>query len=244
MAKFHKLKIADVRNETSDCVSVSFAVPDELRSEYKFIQGQYLTLKLFVNGEDIRRSYSICSGVHEGELRVAVKRVKEGKGSNFINDNFKAGQEVEIMTPMGGFHSPMDPYHKKNYVLFAGGSGITPMCSIIKTVLQDEPGSTLLLFYGNLNEDATIFRKELNEIAEKNSSRLKIHYILDKPQNPLDDIFKGIMTAEKVKTLIGKFVDLSKDNEFFICGPTPMMDHVRKTLEDISVEKNRIHIEY
>ena len=244
MAKFHKLKIADVRNETSDCVSVSFAVPDELRSEYKFIQGQYLTLKLFVNGEDIRRSYSICSGVHEGELRVAVKRVKEGKGSNFINDNFKLGQEIEVMTPMGGFHSPMNPYHKKNYVLFAGGSGITPMCSIIKTVLQEELNSSLLLFYGNLNEEATIFRKQLNELKEKNSQRLKIFYVLDKPQQKADELFTGIMTEEKIKMLVGKFVDLSKDNEFFICGPTPMMDNARKVLEGFGVEKNRIHIEY
>ena len=244
MAKFYKLKVADVHKETSDCVSVSFEVPASLKEEYKFIQGQYLTLKLLVNGEEVRRSYSVCSGVHEGELRVAIKRVKDGKGSNFINDNFQIGQEVEVMTPMGGFHSPMNPYHKKNYVLFAGGSGITPMCSIIKTVLHDEPNSTLLLFYGNLDEDATIFRKQLDELREKNSQQLKIFYILDKPKQNIDETFKGIMTAEKVKTLISKFVDLNKDNEFFICGPTLMMDNVRKTLEDLSVEKNRIHIEY
>ncbi|MBI3502684.1 MAG: 2Fe-2S iron-sulfur cluster binding domain-containing protein [Bacteroidetes bacterium] len=244
MAKFHKLKISDVRKETSDCVSVAFEIPASLKEEYKFIQGQYLTLKLFVSGEEIRRSYSICSGVHEGELRVAIKRVKEGKGSNFINDNFNVRQEVEVMTPMGGFHSPMNPYHKKNYVLFAGGSGITPMCSIIKTVLHDEPNSTILLFYGNLNEDATIFRKQLNELKDKNSQRLKLFYILDKPQHPIDETFKGIMTGEKVQLLIVKFVDMSKDNEFFICGPTPMMDNVRKVLEDLAAEKNKIHIEY
>src|ERR1051326_5586330 len=186
MAKFYKLKVADVRKETADCVSVTFDVPAEHRTEYKFIQGQYLTLKLLINKEEVRRSYSICSGVHEGELRVAIKRVKDGKGSNFINDNFKAGQEIEVMTPMGGFHSPMNPYHKKNYVLFAGGSGITPMCSIIKTVLQEELNSSLLLFYGNLNEEATIFRKQLNELKEKNSQRLKIFYVLDKPQQKAD----------------------------------------------------------
>ena len=244
MAKFHKLKIADVRNETADCVSVSFDVPVTLKDEFKFIQGQYLTLKLTVKGEEVRRSYSVCSGVHDNELRVAVKRVKEGKGSNFIYDNFKPGQEVEVMTPMGGFHSPMNAGNKKNYVLFAGGSGITPMCSIIKTVLTDEPNSTLLLFYGNLNEEATIFRKQLNELAEKNASRLKIYYILDKPQQPTDDLFKGVMTAGKVKLLVQKFVDVKADNEFFICGPTPMMDNVRTVLESLKVDKPRIHIEY
>jgi len=244
MAKFYKLKVADVRKETADCVSVAFEVPAELKSEYKFIQGQYLTLKLFVKGDEVRRSYSVCSGVYENELRVAIKRVKDGKGSNFINDTFKMGQEVEVMTPLGGFHSPMNPQHKKNYILFAGGSGITPMSSIIKTVLKDEPNSTLQLFYGNLNEEATIFRNQLNELVEKNASRLKIYYILDKPQQPMDELFKGMMTPEKVKKLVNKYVDQNGDHEFFICGPALMMDNVRKMLEDLSVEKNRIHIEY
>lgn len=244
MAKFYTLKIADVRKETADCVSVAFDVPSSFKSEYKFIQGQYLTLKLRVGGEEVRRSYSICSGVHENELRVAVKRVKDGKGSNFIYDNFKTGQEVEVMTPMGGFHTIMNTHHKKNYVLFAGGSGITPMFSIIKTVLKEEPNSTLQLFYGNLDEEATIFRNQLNELADANPSKLKIHYILDKPKNSIDEIFKGVMTGDKVKILLAKFVDLKLDNEFFICGPTPMMDNVRKALEELSVEKNTIHIEY
>ena len=118
------------------------------------------------------------------------------------------------------------------------------MCSIIKTVLQDEPNSTLQLFYGNLNEEATIFRRQLNELAEKNPSRLKIHYILDKPQQPIDELFKGMMTMEKVKLLVQKFVTQNLNNEYFICGPGLMMDNVRKVLEDLSVEKNRIHMEY
>jgi len=244
MAKFHKLKVSDVRKETADCVSVAFEVPSSLKEEYKFIQGQYLTLKLFVNGEEVRRSYSVCSGVHENELRVAIKRVKGGKGSNFINDNFKIGQEIEVMTPMGGFHSPMNAQHKKNYVLFAGGSGITPMTSIIKTVLHDEPNSTIQLFYGNLNEEAAIFRSQLNELADKNSSRFKINYILDKPRQPIDELFIGMMTEEKIKKLVNKFVDQKSDHEFFICGPTSMMDNARKVLESLSIEKSRIHIEY
>ena len=244
MAKFHKLKIADMRTETADSVSVSFDVPENLKTDYKFIQGQYLTLKLIVNGEEVRRSYSICSGINENELRVAVKRVKGGRGSNFINDNLKVGNEIEVMTPMGGFHSPMNASHKKNYVLFAGGSGITPMVSIIKTVLQAEPNSSLQLFYGNLNEDATIFRNALSELADKNSSRFSIYHILDKPTTSIPDLHKGIMTEEKVKGLLSAYIDLKKDNEFFICGPTPMMDNARKVLESFKTEKTRIHIEY
>ncbi|HEY6161767.1 MAG TPA: FAD-binding oxidoreductase, partial [Bacteroidia bacterium] len=131
MAKFHKLKVADVRKETPDCVSIAFNVPPELKDEYAYKQGQYLTFKLTVNGEEIRRSYSLCSSpVEDAELRVAIKRVKNGRGSNFLNSNIKVGDELEVMTPMGNFHSPVNASGKKNYVLIAGGSGITPMLSI------------------------------------------------------------------------------------------------------------------
>lgn len=244
MAQFHKLKVSDIRKETADCVSVAFDIPAELKNEYKFIQGQYLTLKLFVNGEEVRRSYSICTSPLEREMRVAVKKVSGGKGSNFINDNLKTGNEVEVMTPMGGFHSPMNASHKKSYTLFAGGSGITPMLSIIKTVLESEPNSSLILFYGNLNEEATIFKKQLDELAQKNSSRFKLYYVFDKPASLIEDLYKGIITKEKAKALFEKHVSLSADNEFFICGPKPMMDNVREILEEKKVDKARIHIEY
>ena len=244
MAKFHKLKVADVRKETADCVSVAFTIPDNLRAEYKFIQGQYLTLKLFVNGEEIRRSYSICSSPLENEMRVAVKRVKDGRGSNFINDKLNAGDEVEVMNPMGSFHSSISSINKKNYVLFAGGSGITPIFSIVKTVLQSEPNSTIQLVYGNLNEEAIIFKQQLDELARTNSSRLKIYYILDKPTSSVPDLHKGLMTEDKANTLISAYVNIKSDNEYFICGPTPMMDNVKAVLEKLNVEKPRVHIEY
>jgi ring-1,2-phenylacetyl-CoA epoxidase subunit PaaE len=244
MSKFHKLKIADVRKETADCVSVAFDVPSSLKKEYAFIQGQYLTLKLFVNGEEIRRSYSICSSPLENELRVAVKRVNGGRGSNYINDNMKIGAELEVMTPMGGFYSPMNAAHKKNYVLFAGGSGITPMLSIVKTVLHVEPNSTLILFYGNLNEESTIFKKRLDELNSANASRFKLRYVFDKPVSPTDELYAGIITKGKAKKLLEKYVSFSGDNEFFVCGPGPMMDNVRETLEEKKIDKSKIHIEY
>jgi ring-1,2-phenylacetyl-CoA epoxidase subunit PaaE len=170
--------------------------------------------------------------------------VKDGKGSIFIYDTFKAGQEVEVMTPMGSFHSPMNESHKKNYVLFAGGSGITPIFSILKTVLQAEPNSSLILFYGNLDEASTIFKKELDALSQKTPSRFKLHYIFDKPVSPTEDIYKGMLTKEKVKMLVDKHISLSADNEFFICGPKPMMDNVRETLEEKKIDKAGIHIEY
>ena len=245
MAKFHKLKVADVRKETADCVSIAFNVPAELKEEYKYIQGQYLTFKLAVKGEEIRRSYSLCSSpVTETELRVAIKKVKDGRGSGFLNESTKIGDELDVMTPMGTFHSALNASNAKNYVLFAGGSGITPMFSIIKTVLSAEPKSTIQLFYGNLNEEAAIFKKQLDELATANSSRLNIVHVLDKPNSAIDDLHKGIMSTDKIKALITKYLDLKKDSEFFICGPGPMMENAKNILEGLKVEKKRIHIEY
>jgi ring-1,2-phenylacetyl-CoA epoxidase subunit PaaE len=244
MAKFNKLRVADVRTETADCVSVAFHVPDALKTDYVFKAGQYLTLKLFVGGEELRRSYSICTSPVENELRVAVKRVQGGKGSNYINDKIKPGEEIDVMTPMGSFHSLMHPSHKINYVLFAGGSGITPMLSIIKTVLSAEPNSTIQLFYGNLNEQATIFKKQIDALAAENSNRLNVYYIFDKPQQATDVLFTGLMTNEKITELVSKFVNTQVESEFFICGPSVMMENAKQVIEGKGIAKQKIHIEY
>jgi ring-1,2-phenylacetyl-CoA epoxidase subunit PaaE len=244
MTHFYKLKVNDVRRETADCVSVAFEVPLALKNEFGFIQGQYLTFKLSVTGEELRRSYSICSSPLEKDMRVAVKRVKGGRVSNFINDQFKPGLEVEVMKPMGGFHSPMNASHKKQYVLFAGGSGITPMLSILKTVLTAEPHSTLKLFYGNLNEEATIFKKQLDDLALQHPSRLSIQYVFEKPVFPTDELYKGLLSEEKITELLDRHTALSLDSEFFICGPLPMMDNAKAVLEKKQIERVQIHIEY
>lgn len=245
MAKFHKVKVADVRKETEDCVSIAFDIPANLKQEYSYIQGQYLTLKLFVKGEELRRSYSICSSpTAENEIRIAVKRVKDGRGSNYVYDKLKAGDELEVMTPMGNFYSEMKSSNKKNYVLFAGGSGITPMLSIVKTVLKEEPQSTIQLFYGNQNEESTIFKKQLDEFEKNNSSRLKVVHVLDKPATQIPALQQGILSKEKITALIENYVGLNLNNEFFICGPTPMMDNCKAVLEQLKIEKSKIHIEY
>jgi ring-1,2-phenylacetyl-CoA epoxidase subunit PaaE len=245
MAKFNTLTIKDINRETADSVSVAFNVPDNLKNDYKFIQGQYITLKRLFNGEDVRRSYSICSSpVTENELRVAVKEVPGGKFSTWLNREAKVGDTLEVMTPMGNFYSEMNPANNKHYVLFAGGSGITPMYSILKTVLAAEPKSTITLFYANRNEESIIFKNGIKEIAEKNSDRFKVYHILDAAPAGYADLYKGILSKEKVKALIENHVGLNSNNEFFICGPTPMMDNVREVLESLKVEKNKIHIEY
>jgi ring-1,2-phenylacetyl-CoA epoxidase subunit PaaE len=243
MARFHSLKIREITRETADCVSVVFDIPAGLKEEFNYIQGQYLTLKLKVKGEELRRSYSLCtSPVADSELRVAVKKVKDGRASTFINDSLKVGDEMEVMSPMGNFHSPLDASNQKNYILFAGGSGITPMLSIIKTVLKSEPKSTITLFYGNRDEASTIFKKQLDELAVSNASRLKINHILENGSN--DELFRGILSVEKVKALAAKFIDLKADNVFFICGPGPMMENVKTVLGESDVDPKKIHIEY
>jgi ring-1,2-phenylacetyl-CoA epoxidase subunit PaaE len=246
MARFHRLAVADIRRETSDCVSISFDIPKDIKEEFRFIQGQYVTLKLMVNGEELRRSYSICSSpVTEDELRIAVKAVKGGKGSVYINQSLKKGDVLEVMTPMGNFYSPLSPKHKKTYVLFAGGSGITPMLSIIKTVLAFEPGSGLVLFYGNLNEEATIFKNILDQIAQDNPDRFKVYYIFDQPKQKVSDpLYQGILTRDKIEALMNAHLNYNQDWEFFVCGPTPMMDNVKSTLIKRGTENSRIHIEY
>ncbi len=244
-AKFHTLKVAEVRQETADCISIAFDIPAELASDYKYIQGQYITLKIILNGEDVRRSYSVCSSPLLNEpLRVAVKTVKDGRMSRYLNQNLKAGALLEVMTPIGSFHSAMNAAHKKNYVLFAGGSGITPMLSIIKTVLFAEPQSTLVLLYGNRDEASVIFKNELEKLASENSERLKIVHVLEHSADAEGALLRGIMTPEKVKVLVENFVGLNLDNEFFICGPGPMMHNVENTLAELNIPKEKVHLEY
>lgn len=245
MAKFHKLKVTDITRETADCVSVAFDIPPNLKNDFKYIQGQYVTLKLNINGEELRRSYSICSSpVADEEMRIAIKKVEKGRVSTHINQHLKVGDELEVMTPMGNFFTILDPAHQKNYVLFAGGSGITPMLSILKTIIHVEPKSTVQMFYGNLEEAAIIFKKHLDQLLDKHNNRLQVYHILDKPKAETPELYKGIMTPEKVKALIENHVKLSAENEFFICGPTAMMTNVENTLKELGVKKDNIHLEY
>lgn len=246
VTKFHKLVISEVVKETPECVSLAFEVPADLQKDFSYLQGQHLTLKLMVNGSEVRRSYSICSSpLLKEPLRVAIKRVKDGIGSNFVNDNLKKGDTIEVMVPMGNFYSELKNTNRKHYVLFAGGSGITPMMSIIRTTLIAEPGSKITLFYGNFNETSTIFKKQLDELAAANKDRLTIHYIFQKPETagfPAE--FTGLLTKDTIKNLLAKYVERNPVIEYFICGPGPMMDNVKEVLEANNVNKHFIHIEY
>lgn len=244
MSKFHKLKVAAVNRETNDSVSVVFDVPAELKNNYNYIPGQYLTLKLQVNGEQVNRSYSFCSSPFANEpMTIAVKEVGGGKGSTFINRSLKAGDEVEVMEPMGNFHSPLSENASKQYVLFGGGSGITPLFSILKSVLAKEPNSTITLFYGNRDEQSIIFKNRIAELAAQNPSRLKVVHILDtaSPFTP----YSGYLVKDLALKLLRENTNQNYANaEFFICGPTPMMKEAENALLVLSIPKEKIHIEY
>jgi ring-1,2-phenylacetyl-CoA epoxidase subunit PaaE len=244
MSKFNSLQVVDVVRETADAVSVAFKVPESLQKEYTFKQGQYLTLKFKIDGEELRRSYSICSSYYENELRVAIKKVKDGRVSTHIFNNLKAGDAVEVMTPMGNFYTEMNAGNKKTYVLFAGGSGITPMFSIMKTVLKDEPQSRIILFYGNNDESSIIFKKQIEELGVKNADRLNIIHVLNAAPAHHPDLLKGMMTKEKNMELIKNYVDTAVPAEYFICGPGVMMDNVVAALKELKIDESKVHIEY
>jgi ring-1,2-phenylacetyl-CoA epoxidase subunit PaaE len=243
MARFHTLKVKDVRRETAEAVSVAFEVPPQQQPEYKFKQGQYITLKLKVDGEEVRRSYSLCSSpFSEKELRVAIKEVAGGKLSTYINRQLKVGEPIEVMTPMGNFHTVLSGSATKHYVLFAGGSGITPMMSILKSVLYIEKQSRLTLIYANRNEESTIFKDEIESIASSNPN-LEVAYVFEHPNQTMPELQKGIVTIPRAKALLEHYGCLKAD-EYFICGPGPMMDNVKATLEGLNIPKEKIHIEY
>ena len=243
MARFHTLEVDEVRQETKDAIVVAFRVPVELKTDFKFIQGQYLTVKLNVSGEELRRSYSICSSPLDTDvIRIAVKKVDGGRASTQLVERLKKGDKLEVMTPMGSFYTLLDPSNERHYVAFAAGSGITPILSILKTVLRTEPKSRFTLFYGNSDHDRIIFREKLKELTAHYGDRLGVFHILSKGMDE-DMLFNGRITTEKAKQLVSRFVTDALHKEYFICGPEQMMVNVSEALEAMGVEKKHLHIE-
>lgn len=243
MARFHTLTVADVHKETNDTIVVSFNIPKELRQEFTFIHGQYLTLKLNVNGEELRRSYSICSSPLDPEtISIAVKKVAGGRASTVLVDKLQPGMGMEVMSPMGNFHTKLEPTQARHYVAFAAGSGITPILSILTTTLRTEPNSRFSLFYGNSEENRIIFRSKLEELKAHYGDRLSVYHILTCGTHE-DMLFNGRITNEKAAQLLKRFVTDSLDKEYFICGPEQMMVNVSEALEKNGVDRKRIHIE-
>lgn len=242
MIHFHPLRVRKVQKETDDCVSITFEVPAELNDLYQFRQGQSLTVRRQLGGEEVRRTYSICSAPQDGVLRVAVKKVEGGAFSTWANDQLTAGESLEVMPPVGKFYTDLDPAQKKHYVAFAAGSGITPVLSIIKTTLQTEPLSTFTLVYGNRTKNSIIFKEELEALKDKFLSRFRIYHILSREKTDAE-INYGRIDRDKVEALSSRLIDLNHTDEFFLCGPEEMIFTVRDFLQAKGVANEHIHFE-
>lgn len=240
--KFYPLKVKDVRTETADCVSVSLTVPEELAEVFHFAPGQYLTFRTEALGADVRRSYSICTSPKDGELRVAIKKVDNGKFSGFAHGQLAVGDMLDVMPPMGNFTPKKGDKTGKEYVAFAAGSGITPIMSIMKTVLEEEPDSNFTLIYGNKGKNSVIFRETIEALKNKHMQRLRVYYVLSREYMDVP-LFNGRIDAQKTTEFCKSLVDVNNTDEVFICGPEEMILSVRQQLIDLGMPTGKIHIE-
>ncbi len=240
--KLHDLSVKSVHSETEDSVVVSFDIPDELHEEFSFVAGQYLTLETSLNEEKVRRSYSLCSAPFEEEWKVAIKKVESGKFSTYANMDLKAGDTLKVLGPEGNFKLNTKKDNQNHYVAFAAGSGITPILSMIKSVLKEESKSRFTLFFGNRNVDTIIFRNELEDLKNKYLSRLSVHHVLSKEKlgSPL---FFGRIDAQKCNRFSSVFFDPKRVSGFYLCGPSKMIFDIRDELTNLEVDSSNIHFE-
>jgi ring-1,2-phenylacetyl-CoA epoxidase subunit PaaE len=241
MSSFLKLIIKEVKRETATAVSILFNVPEELKSNYTFLAGQYINIKLTLDGKEIRRAYSICSSPESGELRIAVKAVKNGVFSQFANSKLKAGDALEVGKPEGKFSFEPQTDRQKNYAAFVAGSGITPVLSILKSVLKSEPKSSFVLVYGNKNQESTMFFDELHNLQSQYVGRIFIHYVYSqaKAENTL---FGRIDKSAINFVLNNKHASLDFD-KYYLCGPEEMINVVSAVLKEKNVKDSAIKFE-
>ncbi len=241
--RFHRLKIRSIHQETEEAVSVVFEIPADLKSDYSFIPGQYLTLRESINGEDTRRSYSICSSPKDDDIRVAIRKVEGGRFSGFALDHVCAGTEIDVMTPMGRFNLPeVTSEEARVYAAFAAGSGITPIMSMMQAVLEDEPNSHFFLFYGNRNSQSVIFKDQLDDLKDRFLDRLSVYHVLSREEHELS-LFNGRLTSEKVEELITRIVGESSIDHVFLCGPGNMIEEARQACQSHGIPLEHIHHE-
>ncbi|MGH6950750.1 MAG: 1,2-phenylacetyl-CoA epoxidase subunit PaaE, partial [Vitreimonas sp.] len=239
---FHKLRVAEVKRETPDAVSVRFELPEELRAAFAFKAGQHLTFRREIGGEEIRRNYSVCVTPSEGVLKIGVKKIAGGVFSGWVNDELKAGDVVDVMAPHGSFCWNFDSSARREYVAFAGGSGITPVLSLMKTALATEPHSRFTLFYGNRNSVGVMFLEEIAGLKDRYIDRLSVYHFLEEEEEEFE-LFSGRLDRAKAEEIVSALVRLENTDAFFICGPGPMMDAIEEALVAKGVDKGRILIE-
>jgi len=242
MNQFYPLKIREIRPETREAVSLAFEVPPELENRFRFTQGQHLIVRTHLDNEEVRRSYSICAGTHDGELRVAIKKVAGGLFSNWAHTRLKPGHILEVMPPTGHFFTELDPERHGRYLAVAAGSGITPIISIIKTTLETEPNSQFTLIYANRASSSTMFREQLGDMKNKYLERLNLIFIFSREQQDVD-LYNGHINAEKCSELFTRWLDVKHLNAAFICGPQVMTQTVRERLTGAGMAVDKIHFE-
>ena len=241
MARFYPLTVREIRRETRDAVVVTLEPPAGAAAAFRFVQGQYLTFRRDFGGEEVRRSYSICAGINDNALRIGVKRVEGGWFSTFANEDLCVGDTLEAMAPAGNFHTALEPGKAKAYLGFAGGSGITPLISIIKTVLETEPQSTFTLVYGNRGVNAIMFKEALEDIKNAHMGRLNLIHVLE--QEADIELFSGMLTKDKCNALFDAWVNVEGIDAVFICGPEPMRIAVMEALDARGVPKEAVKVE-
>jgi ring-1,2-phenylacetyl-CoA epoxidase subunit PaaE len=242
-AKFHALRVAEIVPETAEANSIRFEIPEALRDAFAFKAGQHLTLRTTINGEEVRRNYSLCTAPAESDWMVTVKRIGGGLFSNWVGDQLRPGDMVEVMVPHGSFTTDFDPARSRHLVGIAGGSGITPVLSLVKTLLREEPASRFTLFYGNRDSSSVIFLETLAGLKDKYLGRLEIYHFLDAEDQDIE-LFNGMLNRDRLEQAIPALVpDAMFIDGWFICGPGPMMDAAEGALLDRNIPKERIHIE-
>ena len=239
---FHALRIADIRREIDDAVSLRFELPGALRDTFRFTPGQHLTLRTDLDGEDLRRNYSLCVAPHENELRVAIKQIAGGRFSTWANETLAPGDMLEVMPPHGSFTWSFDPARRATYAGFAGGSGITPILSLLKTALTVEPQSNFVLLYGNRSSNSIMFLEDLAALKNRFMGRLQIYHFLEDEEEDVA-LFNGRLDSGKIAEVLESLVDPKVIDAAFICGPGPMMDAVEAGLLEVGVPDERILIE-
>ncbi|WP_394974885.1 1,2-phenylacetyl-CoA epoxidase subunit PaaE [uncultured Croceitalea sp.] len=242
MSDFHEVKIAEVYKETKDCSVVSFDIPGNLHDKFSYKQGQYLTLRKELNGEEVRRSYSLCSSPLENKWQVAIKQIPGGIFSTYANQELKHGDSIELMPPAGKFYVDVDENKARNHIAFAAGSGITPILSIIKTHLIKEPQSTFKLFYLNRTVKSIIFKEEIERLKNQFFGRFQVFYFLTKEKRDIP-FLNGRFDKEKLAVLTKSFIDVKDTSSCFLCGPQEMVFLIRDSLQEAGLAKEKIHFE-
>jgi ring-1,2-phenylacetyl-CoA epoxidase subunit PaaE len=242
MLTFHPLKVADVRPEGSDALSISFEVPESLRDAYRFLPGQHVGVRAHIGGQEVRRTYSICSGADDSHLRIGVRVHDNGSMSQYLASQLRAGDSVDVLTPTGRFFAEAKPSAARTYCAFAGGSGITPILGIVKNLLASEPESRFMLFYSNRTTASIMFAEELLGLKDRYPTRLSLYFLLSREPQEVE-LFNGRLDQDKVTLLSREVFDPLETDAFFLCGPGNMIESVRDTLLGLGVDASRIHME-